>query len=114
MVRRGLSDATGSWNSGEHWDRIDDLSKVMPIDDGSGDASVALDKKDTAALAKLAARTKSDPASNPVTGAELKPGVGAGRTIRGDKGGAPDIEAAPAMAEKEAPKTAKKAASKKA
>ena len=111
---QGEGDATGSWNSGEQWDRIDDLSKVMPIDDGSGDASVALDKKDTAALAKLAARTKSDPASNPVTGAELKPGVGAGRTIRGDKGGAPDIEAAPAMAEKEAPKTAKKAASKKA
>ena len=40
-----------------------------------------------------------DPDGNPVTGAELKAGPGAGRTIRGDKGGAPDIETASEMAD---------------
>jgi Mn-containing catalase len=111
---QGDGDTTGPWNSGEQWDRIDDLSRTMPIDGGSGGAEVALGSKEKAMLAKLAVRTKSDPASNPVTGAELKAGPGAGRTLRGDQGGAPDIDAAPAMGEKAAAKKDSKKTAKKA
>jgi Mn-containing catalase len=111
---QGEGDMTGPWNSGEQWDRIDDLAETMPIDGGPGDAAVTLGATDKAVLARLATRTRSDPKGNPVTGAELKPGPGAGRTLRGDKGGAPDIEAAPAMAEKAGAKaTGRKAAAKK-
>ena len=96
---QGDGDMKGAWNSGEQWERVDDLSRVMPVDGGDGLASVSLGSADTAALARLATRNKSDPDGNPVTGAELKAGPGAGRTIRGDKGGAPDIETASQMAD---------------
>ena len=96
---QGDGDMKGAWNSGEQWERVDDLSRVMPVDGGEGLASVSLGSADTAALAKLATRNRSDPGGNPVTGAELKAGPGAGRTIRGDKGGAPDIETASEMAD---------------
>src|ERR1700710_1531899 len=33
---QGEGDATGPWNSGPQWDRIDDLSLTMPIDGGAG------------------------------------------------------------------------------
>ena len=92
-------DTTGPWNSGEEWDRVDDLQQVMPADGGDGTASVKLPAKDTKVAAKMAERTMSDPASDPTTGADLGAGPGAGRTKNGDMGGAPDIESAPAMAE---------------
>jgi Mn-containing catalase len=100
---QGERDMTGPWNSGEQWDRIDDLSQTLPIDGGDGTASVALDSEDEAMAIRMAARTMSNPASDPLTGADLGAGPGAGRTSKGDKGGAPDIESAPAMAEANAP-----------
>jgi Mn-containing catalase len=100
---QGEGDVSGPWNSGEQWDRIDDLEQVMPADGGLGTASVELDGEDKAIVDKLATRTMSDPSSDPLTGADLGAGPGAGRTSNGDKGGAPDIESAPAMAEANAP-----------
>ena len=100
---QGEGDAIGSWNTGAQWDRIDDLSKVMPIDGGDGSASVMLKSEDAAVVEKLAARTMSNPDLDPQTGADLGAGPGAGRTSKGDFGGAPDIQQAPAIADATAP-----------
>jgi Mn-containing catalase len=100
---QGEGDMTGSWNSGPQWDRIDDLAQTMPIDGGDGTASVTLSTEETAASSKMALRTKSDPSTNPITGADLGAGPGAGRTTDGDQGGASDITQAPAFAEANAP-----------
>jgi Mn-containing catalase len=101
---QGEGDMDGPWNSGEQWDRVDDLNQVLPADDGGdGTASVELGPVDTAALQKMMQRLKSDPASDPVTGADLGAGPGAGRTTDQDHGGSPSIHTAPAMAEAVAP-----------
>jgi Mn-containing catalase len=100
---QGEGDMQGPWNTGGQWERVDDLTQVMPVDGGDGLATVALDSADEAVVTKLAARTKSDPSSDPVTGADLGAGPGAGRVSNGDQGGAPDIQAAPAMGEANAP-----------
>lgn len=76
---QGEGDQTGPWNSGEQWDRIDDLAETMPIDGGSGNASIDLPKDDAQALEQMMARNMSDPHSDPTTGAELGAGPGAGR-----------------------------------
>jgi Mn-containing catalase len=95
---QGEGDADGPWNSGDQWDRIDDLERTMPIDGGDGLASVTLPESDAAALKRLSARTLSNPSSEPLTGVDLGAGPGAGRTTDDDKGGAADIEDAVAMA----------------
>lgn len=77
---QGDGDAQGPWNSGEEWERVDDLAEVMPVDDGDGTASVKLPAKDKKLLGQMAERTTSDPSSNPTTGADLGAGPGAGRT----------------------------------
>ncbi|MCD2315243.1 manganese catalase family protein [Sphingomonas sp. IC-11] len=96
---QGDGDTTGPWNTGDEWDRVDDLEQVMPADGGDGTASVKLPAKDKKVATKMAERTMSDPSADPTTGADLGAGPGAGRTKGGDMGGAPDIESAPAMAE---------------
>ncbi len=97
---QGEGDMQGPWNSGEQWQRVDDLNEVLPADSGGdGTASVVLGPVETAAMEKMAIRLKSDPTSDPVTGADLGAGPGAGKTTNNDFGGAPDIHSAPAMAE---------------
>jgi Mn-containing catalase len=96
---QGEGDMDGPWNSGEQWDRYDDLEQVMPFDKGDGTASVNLAKKDETAFMALAARTKSDPSANLTTGADLGAGPGAGRMSDEDLGGAKDIPDAVAQAE---------------
>jgi Mn-containing catalase len=96
---QGEGDMNGPWNSGEQWERIDDLDQSLAMDGGDGTASVDLDKDDRAVATKLAARTMSDPAKDPATGADLGAGPGAGLVTGGDKGGARDINEAAAMAE---------------
>ncbi len=96
---QGEGDMDGSWNSGEQWQRIDDLEDAMPMDEGDGRASVSLDKGSKAVADKLAMRTASDPAVDPATGADLGAGPGAGLITGDDKGGAKDIKDAAAMAE---------------
>jgi Mn-containing catalase len=97
---QGEGDMEGPWNSGGQWQRVDDLNQVLPADPGGdGTASVTLGASDSAALGKMMTRLRSDPASNPVTGADLGAGPGAGRTTRGDKGAAESIHAATREAE---------------
>ncbi|MGK2912438.1 MAG: manganese catalase family protein [Sphingobium sp.] len=100
---QGQGDAQGPWNTGDQWQRIDDLEQTMPIDGGAGTASVELGTADAAVASKLMLRTKSDPTSNPVTGVDLGAGPGAGKVSNGDLGSAPSIHEAPAMAEANQP-----------
>jgi Mn-containing catalase len=77
---QGEGEMLGPWNSGEEWDRIDDLTVAVAIDGGDGTASVRLSSKERADNLALATRTMSDPDANPTTGADLGAGPGAGRT----------------------------------
>lgn len=85
-------DAEGPWNSGDQWERIDDLSETMPIDGGDGTASVVLTAPVQAVVEKLAKRTASDPSANPETGVDLGAGPGAGMITGEDLGGAKNIK----------------------
>lgn len=96
---QGEGDVDGSWNSGEQWERIDDLSQTMPIDGGDGTAMVALDTDDARAAEMLAARTASATNDDPMTGVDLGAGAGAGRITGDDKGAAADIDDAVRMAD---------------
>ncbi len=63
----------GSWNS----DKNSILSSPQPaVDGGDGSASVTLTTRTGNLVKAMSARTKSDPHSDPLTGAEL----GAGKT----------------------------------
>lgn len=95
---QGDGDVEGPWNSGEQWQRIDDVEGSLPLDGGKGDASVDLDKAQKAASKALAARTASDPSGNPATGADLGAGPGAGKTTDEDLGGAKNMADARKMA----------------
>jgi Mn-containing catalase len=89
---QGEGDTTGPWNTGDQWERIDDLEEVMPADDGDGTATVKLSKNEAAVAKTAAERLQSDPAADPQTGADLGAGPGAGRITRGeDKGTAADV-----------------------
>ena len=91
---QGDGDMEGPWNSGDQWQRVDDVEASLPMDDGDGSASVKLAKRGESAATALAKRTESDPASDPETGADLGAGPGAGLVTGEDKGGAKDIQAA--------------------
>lgn len=68
----GDGDVRGPWNSDENFE----YREAEPaVDGGDGLATVNLTDLEMATLAKVSARTASDPASDPVTGAEL--GMGA-------------------------------------
>ncbi|WP_231621605.1 manganese catalase family protein [Sphingomonas sp. 37zxx] len=96
---QGEGDMNGPWNSGDQWERIDDLAQTMPFDDGDGSASVVLDKADAMAAEKLAVRTASVPTGDPTTGVDLGAGAGAGRITGDDKGAAADVDDAVRMAD---------------
>ena len=96
---QGEGDSNGPWNSGDQWERIDDLAQTMPIDGGDGTATVGLTGADLKVVEKLAQRTASDPSGDPETGVDLGAGPGAGLITGEDLGGAKDIEDAAAMAD---------------
>ncbi|WBT05623.1 manganese catalase family protein [Brevundimonas vesicularis] len=79
-MSQGEGDVRGPWNEGEQWEFIDDREQQGAVDGGDGSASVSLGERDAAAVQAFAARTASDPDGNPVTGADLGAGPGAGTT----------------------------------
>jgi Mn-containing catalase len=89
---QGEGDMSGPWNSGEQWQRVDDLEEVMPADEGDGKPTVKLSRAEQTSSTKLIERTLSDPANNATTGADLGAGPGAGRLTNADMGQAPDIK----------------------
>lgn len=70
-MSQGGPEVRGSWNSGPEWDFIDERDAQMAVDGGDGDASVKVTKDESEVLAQMAARTASDPTTDPMTGAEL-------------------------------------------
>jgi len=70
-MSQGDGEMRGSWNQGPDWDFISDREKQMAVDGGSGEAEVALPNEDIDILQQMAARTISNPAATPRTGAEL-------------------------------------------
>jgi Mn-containing catalase len=79
-MSQGEGDARGPWNEGAQWEFVDDREQQGAVDGGDGSASVSLNERDAAAVQAFAARTASDPDANPVTGADLGAGPGAGTT----------------------------------
>lgn len=97
---QGEGDATGPWNDGDQWDRLDDVSGNLPLDGGDGQATVDLDEDDKATAAAMLTRLKSDPTIDPPTGAALGAGPGAGRLDGLDYGGAGSMDEASALADR--------------
>lgn len=74
-MSQGDGDTRGSWNQGDEWNYVSDRDQQMAVDGGSGLADVAMSGEEASALKAMASRTVSDPAAEPLTGAEL--GMGA-------------------------------------
>jgi len=70
-MSQGEGEMRGAWNQGADWDFVSDRDKQVAVDGGPGDAAVALPDDDIDVLQQMAARTQSNPASMPRTGAEL-------------------------------------------
>ena len=81
-MSQGEGDATGPWNEGEQWEAVDDRDAQAAVDGGDGAASVDLKGKAASTVKAMAKRLASDPESNPVTGADLGAGPGAGTTTK--------------------------------
>jgi len=70
-MSQGEGEMRGPWNQGADWDFVSDREKQMAVDGGSGQAEVALPDSDIEVLKQMAARSLSNPAATPRTGAEL-------------------------------------------
>jgi Mn-containing catalase len=70
-MSQGEGDARGPWNGCDHWRYVEKRERQWAVDGGDGQAHVELSSEDAAAVAAAAARAKSDPTCDPVTGAEL-------------------------------------------
>jgi Mn-containing catalase len=69
-MSQGESDARGPWNSDDNFQFVTGGEAQQSVD-GGGEASVSLTRDEERLLEQLAARTLSDPKSDPLTGAEL-------------------------------------------
>ena len=85
-MSQGGAETRGPWNQGQQWEYISDPKLQAAVDGGDGTASVNLAAKEAATLERLRTRTQSNPALNPVTGADLGAGPGAGATTLGNDG----------------------------
>jgi Mn-containing catalase len=74
----------GPWNQGEQWKIVSERAEQMAVDGGDGTASVQLSARERALLKTLSHRTKSQRDVDPLTGADLGAGPGAG-SVSGDK-----------------------------
>jgi Mn-containing catalase len=79
-MSRGEDDTRGPWNQGEQWQYVDVREDQEAVDGRDGTASVTLSAEQLRLLSVYAARTQSLPDTNPVTGADLGAGPGAGST----------------------------------
>jgi Mn-containing catalase len=79
-MSQGEGDVSGPWNSGENWEVVSDREEQVAVDGGDGLATVGLSGDDSAVLEQLAERTQSLTSGNPITGADLGAGPGAGST----------------------------------
>lgn len=68
---QGEGDMRGPWNSDDNFDYVSDPEAFTAVDGGDGAAAVDLSPAEERVVAAMAARTASEPESNPVTGIEL-------------------------------------------
>jgi Mn-containing catalase len=79
-MSQGDGDVSGSWNSGENWEVVSDREEQVAVDGGDGLATVGLSADDSAVLEQMADRTVSLTSGDPITGADIGAGPGAGST----------------------------------
>jgi Mn-containing catalase len=79
-MSQGNGSPRGPWNEGSQWEFIDDRNQQMAVDGGDGGATVGLTTEERSSLVAAARRTASDVTIDPLTGADLNPGPGAGST----------------------------------
>jgi len=79
-MSQGEGDVRGPWNEGEQWKYVTDREQQLAVDGRGGTASVGLRPDEKQALQRLASRTSSHRGFDPVTGADLGAGPGAGAT----------------------------------
>jgi Mn-containing catalase len=84
-MSQGDGDAQGPWNTGPQWEMISDRAEQGAVDGGDGMASAKLDKADEKLVMQAAARTASNPQSDPLTGADLGAGPGGGTMTKTKK-----------------------------
>lgn len=70
-LSQGEGDMRGPWNSDENFEYLTDGQVQSPADGGDGLPHVKLQDKDAKTLKAMAERTRSNPDSDPVTGADL-------------------------------------------
>jgi Mn-containing catalase len=68
---QGEGDMRGPWNSDDNFEFVSDPERFTAVDGGDGTAGVGLSPAEERVVRAMAARSASDPASNPVTGVEL-------------------------------------------
>jgi Mn-containing catalase len=72
-MSQGEDDMRGPWND-KGWNYVSERDEQSAVDGGDGSASVELTDAEVTRVTRLAARTKSDPSRDPVTGADLGAG----------------------------------------
>lgn len=92
-MSQGEGDLRGPWNADAHFDYVSDRQQQADVDGGGGQPGVALSAEETRVTDAMAARTRSDPSLDPLTGADL----GLGEALPAD--GAPGAAKAGAKAD---------------
>jgi Mn-containing catalase len=77
-LSQGPGDMRGPWNQGEQWEFV--TNGEGAVDGGDGSATVKLSKADARLVDAAATRLASKPDGDPMTGADLGAGPGAGAT----------------------------------
>jgi Mn-containing catalase len=77
-MSQGDGNATGPWNHGPQWEVVSERNQQAAVDGGDGLAQTTLTAPQKRAIEQLAARTRSAPNADPLTGADLGAGPGAG------------------------------------
>jgi Mn-containing catalase len=70
-MSQGDRETRGPWNNHGEWKFVSDREQQVAVGGGDGDAVVGMSADQLAQVEAMALRTKSDPESDPMTGAEL-------------------------------------------
>jgi len=77
-MSQGAGDTRGPWNQGDQWEFVEIKHDQGPVNGGDGNPTVKLAAEEMAAINQTAARTDV----NPLTGADLGAGPGAGKMTK--------------------------------
>lgn len=80
-LSRGEGEVEGPWNSGSLWQRVEETDEQIAVDGGAGDADVGLTAKERTAAEAMLTRLASATDAQPLTGADLGAGPGAGKVL---------------------------------